>query len=277
VAIYVFLGGVLPPLCLGGGDLDFSFEALADLYQRTLSERDWKQVTQVRSYVDLQNVFRLLCQQPIDPRGNLAREELMLSVDRGEGLPPCFYTFWDRKSREGKDFYPSSAEVTQVLSQFLSIQSQRSSGFLRFYFQFERRWRSLVAKERAKRLGKQWNDASQSEGDQDLLTQDFSLGEENQLGGEELVEYRPLLECLAHLSDHPMEQYRSLLQFRYHSIMDHIQDQPFSLDYILGYGVLLMLIEDDRFLQEKAKQEKAEQGGVGSRLLDRVVDGEECE
>ncbi len=61
----------------------------------------------------------------------------------------------------------------------------------------------------------------------------------------------------------PKEQYKVMANYRFSRIGEEVQDVPFSVDYLLGYLVQLMVVEDAHALSEKQ----------GNQALNEIVKG----
>lgn len=242
---YFFLGSVLPPLKTGSKP-DLTFEELMELFRDNMSRKDLKKVSLLRLYIDLKNVRQLLMKQPLDPRGNLSEKELDEALLNRESLPEYLFEYFDKYETEAEQI----RNYSEVFIQFFKEMEKKEKGFLKFYFNFEREWRLILAGYRAKKLGVdptvelQHEDATEPLVAQILAQKDAPFFE-FPFGFEELDEK------LKGIQKSPKEQYETMAAFRFHRILDKTQDHPFSVDFALGYFACQMIVEDWNALNEK--------------------------
>ena len=74
-------------------------------------------------------------------------------------------------------------------------------------------------------------------------------------------EYRGLGESLKAVEKDPMRHYNLMAEFRFNWVEQDVQDKPFSFDYVLGYLVQFLIVEDGCLLQDKR----------GGELLDEFM------
>lgn len=242
---YFFLGSILPTLQFGS-PTDWSFADLMTLYKVNLSKQGMKKVKVIRSYIDLKNVCQLLRKEPLDPRGNLSEKELDEALVNRQGLPSYLYDHLEAYETLEQQirYFPT------VLSTFFQEMRDKYRGFLRFYFNFERELRLILTGLRAKKLKVDVAKELLFEDPRDPFIAQI-LAQKDSPQFEFPFEYAMLDEVLKEASKDPMEQYKALATFRFQQIADEVQDQPFSLDYILGYLVQFMLVEDWNHLNEE--------------------------
>ncbi|MCB1109804.1 MAG: DUF2764 family protein, partial [Chlamydiia bacterium] len=136
-------------------------------------------------------------------------------------------------------------------------------GFLQRYFRFEREWRVLIAGYRAKKLGVDAAVELQHEDFHDPLVAEV-LAQKDTPFFEFPFEYQELGEKLKEVQGNPKGQYEVMANFRFNRIEEEVQDHPFSLDYLLGYLVQLMIVEDAYILDEKQGNQKLSEIVKGS-------------
>lgn len=240
-----FLGSVLPPLRVGG-EPPILFEELITLYRDNLGKSDLEKVKAVRLYVDLKNVQKLLKNQPIDPRGNLNEKELDEAIVNQENLPEFLFDFLE----EFQEAAEQLKHFSKVLITYFREMEKKEKGFLQGYFRFEREWRVLLTGYRAKKLGIDPTGELQHEDFHDPLVAEV-IAQKDAPFFEFPFEYVQLGEKLKEAKS-PEEQYHLMAEFRFNRVGDEVQDDPFSIDYLLGYLVQLMIVEDD-FAQSKRR------------------------
>lgn len=222
------------------------FDELMMLYRDNLSAGDLEKIKAIRLYLDLKNVQKLLKNQPIDPRGNLNEKELDEAMVNQEKLPEFLFEFLD----EFQEVPDQLRNYSKVLISYFKEMENKEHGFLKGYFQFEREWRILLAGYRAKKLGIDPTVELQHEDFHDSLVAEV-IAQKDAPFFEFPFEYAELGERLKDAKS-PEEQYHLMADFRFRRIGDEVQDDPFSIDYLLGYLVQLMIVEDD-FAQSERK------------------------
>ncbi len=235
---YFFLGSLLPPLNMGG-EPPMGFEELIALYRSNLTSTDLEKVKAIRTFIDLKNVVQLLKNEPIDRRGNLSEKELDEALVNRTTLPPYLFDALD-KDEKLRDF-------SKVL---IAYFSEEYEGFLKWYFAFEHEWRILIAGYRAKKLGVDPTEELQHEDFHDPLVAQI-LAQKDAPFFEFPFEYADLGERLKGTEKKPEEQYEVMARYRFERVLEAIQDKPFSIDYLLGYLMQLMILEDRFALNEK--------------------------
>lgn len=250
---YFFLSSFLPKL-----QFDFpgtsSFDDLILLYRDNLSSNDMKKVWLIRHFIDLENVCQFLREEPIDKHGNFSESELSLALDLQEGFPQYLFDYLENyQTLEDQIRFFSS-----VLSHFFLDAQEAFSGFLSFYFDFERKWRLVLTAMRAKRLKVDLAKEFQFEDPRDLFVAEL-LAQKDTPQFEFPLEFIELDEALKGEAKSPKQQYKAIAQFRYQNILEKIQDHPFSIDYLLGYLAQFMIVEDWNALNEKEGSERLSQ------------------
>jgi len=254
---YFFLGSILPSIRVGS-EPGILFDDLMTLYKDNLGSSDLEKVKAIRGYIDLKNIQNLLKKEEIDHRGNLSEKELDEAIINQEGLPSYLFDFLE----EYQEVPEQLRNYSKVFISFFKQMDKKHRGFLREYFRFERSWRVLLAGYRAKKLGVDPAVALQHEDFHDPLIAEI-LAQKDAPFFEFPFEYVELGEKLKDVGQEPDKQYQLMADFRFHRIRDMVQDHPFSIDYLLGYLVQLMIVEDVFALDEKR----------GSENLNEMVKG----
>lgn len=255
---YFFLGSVLPPLKVGI-EPGISFEELRVLFQDNLSASDLEKVKAIRTLIDLKNVQALLKKEEIDSRGNLSEKELDEAVVNQQGLPEALFELLNGTESVAEQL----RHFSKVLIAYYKEMEKKYRGFLQRYFRFEREWRVLIAGYRAKKLGVDAAVELQHEDFHDPLVAEV-LAQKDTPFFEFPFEYQELGEKLKEVQGNPKGQYEVMANFRFNRIEEEVQDHPFSLDYLLGYLVQLMIVEDAYILDEKQGNQKLSEIVKGS-------------
>ena len=241
---YFFLGSVLPPHKIGSKS-DFAFEDLLELFQENMKRHDLEKVALIRQYIDLKNVRQLLKKQPLDPRGNLTEKELDEALLNREGLPEYLFDYF-----EGYESLEDQLRhFSKVFILFFKEMDEKQQGFLKFYFNFEREWRLILTGYRAKKLGVDPAKELQHEDFTDPLVAQI-LAQKDAPFFEFPFGYEELDEKMKEVKGDPKRQYEAMAAFRFDRLADKTQDESFSIDYILGYFVQQMIIDDWNALDE---------------------------
>ncbi|MDN3508484.1 MAG: DUF2764 family protein [Candidatus Neptunochlamydia sp.] len=253
----VFLESILPSIRVGS-DPGILFDDVMTLYRDNLGFSDLEKVKVIRGYIDLKNIQNLLRKEEIDHRGNLNEKELDDAIVNQEGLPIYLFDFLE----EYQEIPEQLRNYSKIFISFFKEMDKKHWGFLREYFRFERSWRALLAGYRAKKLGVDPAVALQHEDFHDPLIAEI-LAQKDAPFFEFPFEYVGLGEKLKDVGQKPDKQYQLMADFRFHRIRDMVQDHRFSIDYLLGYLVQLMIVEDAFALDEKR----------GSENLNEMVKG----
>lgn len=247
---YFFLGSVLPPLKLGSKP-KLQFEELVVLLEDNMRPIDFKKIGKIRSFIDLTNVKRLLQKVSLDPRGNMTGKQLNEALTTKDNFPDYLYEYlakYDQSADQMRHF-------SEVLVRFFREMEHTEKGFLSFYFNFEREWRLLMIGFRSKKLKCDLTKELQYEDFHDPIVA-YLLAQKDSSQFEFPFEYYEFNEQLKQANDHPMEQYKVLAHYRFKRFLDRVQDQPFSVDYALGYFVQYILAQDWNRLNDQQGNEK---------------------
>jgi hypothetical protein len=254
---YFFLGSVLPPLKIGA-EPGIIFEDLMRLYSDNMSRSDLKKVEAIRTFIDIKNIEALLKKDEIDHRGNLSEKGLDEAIVNQQGLPE--YLFEHMESSESDE--EVLKHFSKVLISFFQEMQEKTSGFLKRYFSFEREWRILLAGYRAKKMGVDVAVELQHEDFHDPFVAEV-LAQKEAPFFEFPFEYADLGDKLKDTAGKPKEQYEVMAAYRFNRVGDAVQDIPFSIDYLLGYMVQQMIVDDAYALNEKQ----------GNQTLSEIVKG----
>ena len=241
----VFLGSVLPPLFFGSR-ISISFSDLMSLFHMNMSNSDWEKAGVIRRYIDLKNILQILKNEIIDPRGNLSEKELDEALVNRDGLPQYLFDYLDT--------YDSTEEqirhFSSVFVQFFKDPDQQKGEFLQFYLNVEREWRLILAAFRAKKLHLDLAKELQYEDFTDPMVVEL-LARKDSEHFEFPFGYEELGVLLKSLGGNPLEQYQRIAEFRFHQIEEKTQDTPHSIQFVLGYLIQFMTVEDWNALNEK--------------------------
>ncbi len=254
---YFFLGSVLPPLKVGN-EPEIIFEDLMTLFRENMSAADLEKVKAILIYIDIKNVQSLLKKEKIDRRGNLNEKELDEAIVNQSGLPEYVFEHLE----ETESVQEQLRHFSKVLIAYFKEMGKKYRGFLKGYSRFEHEWRILLTGYRAKKLGIEPGIELQHEDFHDPIVAQV-LAQKDASFFEFPFEYVDLGEKLKDACGKPKVQYGVMANYRFSRVGNEVQDAPFSADYLFGYLVQLMIVEDAYALDEKQ----------GNRMLSEIVKG----
>ncbi len=245
---YYYLATSLIPLEFGDIS-DLSFLELIDKYNLTLSESSMRDFKVVRLYFDFENIKQILINGSsphyFDSRGNLTQKELKQALEEKDYFPQYVYDFLKQ--------YPEAKEAVfhfpALLSAYYIHESERASGFLKRYLEFERCWRLIVTGYRAKKQKKEISKELAFEEPRDPLVSSI-FSQKDSPHFEAPFGYEEVQEILLTSKNRPMYQYNHLAEFRFRKLKEMVESQPFSLDCLLSYALRVVILEDLHGLNE---------------------------
>jgi len=246
---YYFVAASLPRLQIGLHP-EIGFQEFETLLSVNLAPQDYAKTHVIRLYYDIQNIRSLWKGEELDPFGNLAKEELEEALVVREGLPGYVYDFLD--SYEGTKsclhHFPS------LVTAYFREELEHASGFLKTYLQFERALRLVLVGFRAKQLGRDLIAEMQYEDpDDELIAQIIAQKDAKSYSPPiEFQEVKTIFD--AHAQD-PLALHQALCVYQEHQVSEMLGVDFFSIDYILGYMVKLILVEKWMQLDKKKGME----------------------
>ncbi|PCI78266.1 hypothetical protein COB21_01155 [Candidatus Aerophobetes bacterium] len=244
-----FLASVLPPLELKA-PAEILFDKLVFLYEENLDSRDRKALSHLRSFIDLSNVCRVIEGKPIDMRGNFSEQEIDEGLLHNVFLPEELFHFLD--TYESKEERIKNFPLFELL--FLKQQAEKTVGFRSFYFRFQFELKVLLAHWRSIKMGDSVLESVGSE----LEEEDFIVhlkGIKEQKNWHFPEEFSGLKAILEKTDKNPEEQYEAIEAYKFARIQSYVQDKVFSMDYLLGYFALFVLVEDYQKLKVKQQHQ----------------------
>lgn len=242
---YYFLATALPPLQIGVPP-EISFEEFDHLLRENLTAKDMQKVKVIRRYYDIMNIRALWRGQPFDLHGNLNEMELEAALVEHQGLPEYIYAILDRYDRQESQLHNFPA----LTSAYYANEIKGFNGFLKKYLNFEHEWRLVLAGFRAKLLGRYLPDELQFEDpNNDIVAQ--ILAQKDAKGFVPPDGYEELQALFELHMQSPLELYQALCEYRFYKVQEMIGVDAFSIEYILGYLVQLIIIEEWMALDKK--------------------------
>jgi hypothetical protein len=239
---YYFLASLLPHLEIGHVPFLGFFE-LMELLKINLTQEDLQKVERILGFIDLENLRALWTGEPLDPRGNLTKEQLEeISQSRHgvgtEELPAFLFEFLEK--------YPTPEDRVRqfqlLFTRYLEYEIEREEGFLKNFFSFEREWRLVFIGFRAKKLGKNIDAELQFEDQTDPIVAQI-LAQKDSKNYEPPFEYKELKPIFEAYADTPLQLHQELYEFRFRRLQEFVEGKHFSIDRILGYLARLYLVE----------------------------------
>ena len=235
---YYYLATALPSISLKAKP-DLSFEELSFMLKVNLSEKDLKKVILFRRFIDITNLRLLWLNKEIDPRGNLNTaqlEDVILIKDVFDDFVFDFLERYEKTEDRLKKF-------SFLVASFFNEVIFKETGFLQFYFKFEREQRLILTALRAKRLRL---DISKELRFEDL-SDDFVhyiLAQKDADDFDVPSEYKKVKKIYKQNINNPSKMHRELLEYKFYEIEKFSEKKPFTIDQILAYLACLMIIED---------------------------------
>lgn len=252
---YYFLSASLPELKVGS-PLEIHFPELIELYWQNLTEKDFEKTKKIRLLVDLSNLKELLREGPFDPRGNFNRKELEDAILNQKNLPEYVFDFLEEYDTAEEQI----AHFSKLIVTYFSTEMENERGFFKEYLEFERKLRLLLSAHRAKRQHRDLSRELMYEDQSDPFVS-YLIASKDASGVEMPMEFARLAEVLSKGEQSPSDQYQELTRFRMEKVNEMAVDDPFSIDWLLAYMVLLILMENWYELDE----------GRGKQMLNKIV------
>jgi len=238
---YTFLVTSLPPLYFGD-KAPLSFEEFFRICGENLTEEDLKKLGILRMWIDIRNIRHLLGGDHLLPHGNLDEKELRKAIEEKEYFPRWVIDFLDEHSekKERLAFFPA---LLMKAYQEWGVYK----GFWGRYMNFERDLALILAGYRAKRLKVDLGEMLSFEEKDHPIVQ-FLLASKEAPHFEAPFGYEDANGALSAAADDPKKQQRLVAAFRFRRVKELVENELFSLDWIMGYGVLLSLLEEQERL-----------------------------
>lgn len=226
---HFFLANFLPPISVSVKP-DITFLELAEHFRMNLSPSEMKAFDEIRYYLDLCNTRALEEKRAIDERGSLSEKGLDEALQTKCHFPDTLFD-------EG---------YSQAISEF--FLGKHLHPFLTDYFKMEREIKLLLAGYRAKEQNRNLAEEMPWEDPRDLFFS-YILAQKDAPHFEFPFEYRDLADAVE--GSEPITLFKQLSQYRYDRIQELMEEHPFSLGYLLGYSLQLMLAEDQHTLNDQ--------------------------
>jgi Protein of unknown function (DUF2764) len=234
---YYFLGCALPELSIEKA-CDISIDELSTMLEMNLSDLDLNKLNSVKFLNDLNNLKAFLLNEPIDTNGNFNATQLEDILLAKADLPDFAIDFLNKyESDQLRVKY-----FAELLANFFNWAITEFTGFLRKYFDFERKMRLSLAAIRAKRFNFNLEQEFQFEDLSDPFVA-YLLAQKDLESIEPEGDFKQLLDIYNHHINDPMMLNKAIIEWKLNQIYAIEEQYPFQIDEILGYYIRLMLIE----------------------------------
>lgn len=235
---YYYLACALPKISLRA-PLDLNFEELKFMLNINLNDEDKQKFKVFRNFIDINNLKLFWLNQEIDSRGNFNLTELEDMILMKDFLPEFVFEFIDRyEKKEDRIKYFSF-----LISSFFKEMISQFDGFLNFYFKLERETRLILSAFRAKTLKRDIAYEFQFEDLQDNLVA-YILAQKDMANFEPPKEFDELKNIYRRNINDPKKLHLDLLEYKFNKIEEYSKNNPFTIDQILSYVALLIIVED---------------------------------
>ena len=236
---YYFLTCSLPPLFFGQKP-DLFYEELKDLLQWSLTEKDKMVLTSLKCYVDLKNLKAVWLDKEIDHRGNLDEKRLKQALLTEDHFPDYVFEY----IRNNPDDLNKVKNFNYLLATFFRNEIHNNqNNFVKNYFLLERDIRFVFTALRAKEIKKNIEQEFYVEDTQEILVEQI-LSQKDQNSYRPPIEYEELFDIYEKNKDSPLRLQREYLKYRFNKNLEIGEQNPFTIEQILGYLVNLVLVED---------------------------------
>lgn len=242
---YYFLICSLPSLSLASKP-EISFSELESMIQINVDEPDLRKIASLKDYTDYKNLRSFWLKKGIDERGNLSEKELESALLLQTFFPQYLFDFL--KNYESTEY--RLVHFSYLLFRLFQDKIALESGFLKEYFTFERKYRLLVTALRAKQLRRDISIELRYEDPKDFLVS-FILSQKDNDSFTPPKEYERLKELFVDNVAEPYKLSLVLSSYRLQKIDAMKEKYSFNIDWLLGYMVELMIVEDWISLDKK--------------------------
>ena len=227
---YYFVGTSLPELKIGE-EPEISFEAFDELLRLNLTPSDYEKTKSLRLLFDLENLALFLQGKPLSLYGGLQSVDFEEALLEGGHFPEWIEQFLQdfQSNQERLQAFP------KLWAYFASEYIPKTKGFLRSYFEFDRKLRLIFSALRAKKLKRNLAQEWIYEDPQDPLVQELLNGIP--------PDASDLVQLFQNNGEDPEKLREALLKIRFEKIEMERGLDEFSIDRLLAYMIQLHLVE----------------------------------
>ncbi len=239
---YFFLASLLPELEIGHVP-SLGYEELKELLRINLSSDDLDKTKEFLRQIDFENIRAFWAKEPFDPRGNISYDELEQAlIDYSwpdDEAFPYFFTDFLQKYKSNED---RLANFQLLLSQFYDYQMEHQEGFLKYYFEFQKKWRLVILGYRAKVLEKDVAKELQYEDVTEPFVAEI-LAQKDAKVYEPPFEYKDLKPVFEAHKENPLELHKALYEYQFNHMIEIWGGDLFTIDRMLNYMARLIIVE----------------------------------
>ncbi len=219
------------------------FEELKIILDTNLTSKDLYRTRKFLSLIDMENLRALWAKEPLDPRGNLNKEQLEFVLNDqkwpwGDPLEDFLIDYLDKYHTDEERV----AHFAELMSHFFSYKIETETGFIRDFFAFQRDLRLVMLGFRSKKMDRDVTVELQYEDPSDPIVAQILAQKDTPLY-EPPFEYKELRPIFETFSDSPLELHKALVEYQFNHIIELWGGEIFSLDRILNYMARLLLVE----------------------------------
>lgn len=242
---HYFVAAALPAVILGRPP-EISFSDFMTLLRENFSSEEMRCVEAIRSLIDIYNIAAFLKGQSLDPRGSVTQLDIEEALSTQAGLSDYILEFFQSHGELEEQLRAHG----ELVVRYFQVEIPKARGFLREYLKFEREWRLVMIGFRAAKLGREIARELQWEDPADPLVAHL-LAQQHAKSFEPPEEYERLKRIFESHQDDPWDLQMALERYRFERVSEMIELETFSLDYVLGYMVQLMIAEKWQELHDK--------------------------
>jgi len=239
---YYFLVAYLPQLEIGHVPA-LGMSELKELLLVNLSSEDLAKLHRLLRIIDIENFRAFWMGEPLDPRGNLRKEQIERALYEGawsdtEPFPDYLIAYLDKY----QDKAARMAHFTQLLVDYFADEVASNEGFLKEYFAFQRELQLVLVGFRAKKLHRDIAHELQFEDAADPIVAQI-LAQKDAPVYEPPFEYKELRLIFDNHGQNPLELHKALYAYQFSEIVERWGEELFTIDRILNYVARLILVE----------------------------------
>ena len=213
----------------------------------------------LRRYFDILNVRAYLKNEPLDPFGNLDKNDLEEALLGNSSFFPFYVSKYleQYENKEDRIFH-----FPELIAAFFRNEVEQSQGFLKRYLELERNLRLVLTAYRAKELGRDIAKELQFEDpDEDIIVQ--LLSQKDSKTFDTPPEFEDLKPILEENYSTPLALHKALTEYRFKKMDEMSGFDIFSFDRILAYLASFFLVEKWMSLNKEQ----------GLQIVDNIIKG----
>ena len=244
-----FLATVLPALEFDSSP-QISFEELITLLESNLSETDMKQVNQLRYWYDLKAILQFFSKERLSGFGNLTKQGMEEALSEHSFFSDEVFEYlqkFDSPKEKRVHFY-------ELLVNYFHERLNGPSHFLKTLIAFERKVTLALFAYRCKKKGLDLLELLQFEDMADSFILELLSMKDHK---ENIFPYelKDLEQAVMQAGEDPLAQYLAVNRYRFNQFESLSYEKPFSIDYLLAYTYMLIILEEKHRLNKQQGQD----------------------